>query len=119
MTVNVEKVVIGATNADDRLDGIPVVGEVPKDRPDRFITVERTGGAPQDVRDLPFVTAHAWDKTRQAASETAMLFADILRDLAVTHPSIARVSIESIYNDPDISGYPRYRITAQIVTHDV
>lgn len=118
MTVNVEALIIGALDGHEQIDGIPVVADVPKTRPERFVSVERTGGGREDVRDLPLVTLHAWDRTRYAASQTATVLADLLEGLAFTHPSVARVSIESTYNDPDpASGQARYRVTAQVVTH--
>ncbi|WP_417556243.1 hypothetical protein [Microbacterium sp.] len=115
MTLNIEQAIIDGIDSDDRVD-VPVLGDVPATRPGRFISIERSGGGQADVRDLPLINVHAWDLTRSAAGDTAYAVADVLRDLAITHPSIARVSIESIYYDPDTSGQPRYRITAQAVT---
>jgi len=112
--VNVEGLIVAATNA-----ALPdeMFMEVPADRPTRFYTVERVGGPRRDVRDLPLVAVHAWAGSRWEASEMATGFASFLSSLAVTHPNVARVDIESVYNNPDPdSEHPRYQVNAQIIT---
>lgn len=94
-----------------------VYGEVPESRPSSFITVERVGGGPADVRDLPLVAVQCWAGSRLAASDLAADVAGVLRDLALTHPQVGRVSIESVVNFPDPdSGQARYQVTATLVT---
>lgn len=91
--------------------------EVPARRPKRFITVERVGGDNVDVRDRPIVSVQAWDETRYSASELAAAVAAFTKSLALTHPNVARVIIESIYNNPDpASESPRYQVNASITT---
>lgn len=91
--------------------------EIPKTRPKRFYTVERVGGRQTDVRDRPLVAVQAWANSRWEASEMALLIAGRLKSLAVTHPNVARVDIESIYNNPDpASEHPRYQVNAQFIT---
>ncbi len=119
MSADVEALLIETFKADPALTGVPVEVEVPQNRPKRLITVERTGGAPDRVLDYPIVTIHAWAPTRYTASALARAIVAALRRFEVHHPKVANVSVQSIYNDPDVSESPRYRVTAQIVTHDV
>lgn len=44
---------------------------VPKDRPDRFVTVERTGGAVENLVDYPTVAIQTWAQTQAEAEEDA------------------------------------------------
>ncbi|QIK63201.1 hypothetical protein G7068_08325 [Leucobacter viscericola] len=50
--------------------------DVPPERPDRFIRVERTGGAPKLAHDVVKVTFHCWAETREA---TAILASETMR----------------------------------------
>ena len=91
--------------------------EIPTTRPRRFYTVERVGGRQTDVRDRPLVAVHAWAGSRWDASEMALLVVPHLKSLALTHPNVARVDIESVYNNPDpASEHPRYQVNAQFIT---
>lgn len=119
MSANIEAMLREAFLADPALAGVPIKVKVPKDRNLRFITVERTGGAPDRVLDYPIVTMHAWAPTRYTASQLALAIVAALRRFEVDNSKVAGVNIQSIYNDPDISGAQRYRVTAQIVTHDI
>lgn len=115
MTVNIEALLVGALNA---VGSLPeVFAEVPSTRPAQFITVERVGGGYEDVRDLPMVVVQCWAGSRFEASEIAAVVARALRNLAYTHPQVARVGIESIVNFPDPdSKQARYQVTATLVT---
>ena len=44
---------------------------VPKDRPQRFVTVERTGGGVENMVDYPLVAVQAWAQTQAEAEEDA------------------------------------------------
>lgn len=50
--------------------------DVPAERPERFIRVERTGGAPNLVHDVVKLTFHCWAETREA---TAILASETMR----------------------------------------
>lgn len=115
MTVNVEALLVGALNASG---GLPAAyAEVPSERPEAFITVERVGGGYADVRDLPMVAVQCWEQSRFEASELAASVASELRSLAHVHPQVGRVNIESIINFPDPdSKQARYQVTATLVT---
>ena len=44
---------------------------VPKDRPKRFVTVERTGGGVENMVDYPLVAVQTWAQTQAEAEEDA------------------------------------------------
>lgn len=44
---------------------------VPKDRPSRFVTVERTGGGVADMVDYPLVAIQTWAETQAEAEQDA------------------------------------------------
>lgn len=47
----------------------------PMSRPERFVTVERTSGAPMNLVDHPTIAVQAWAKTDAEAEEDAMAIA--------------------------------------------
>ncbi len=115
--MNIEGLLVAAYSAADELDGFPASTNVPANRPERFITVERVGGVTELVRDIPLVAVQVWAESRWVASETARTVADVTRALAVTRPNVARVEISSTYNNPDPeSEHPRYQVNAQLIT---
>lgn len=113
--MNVETLLVQAFNAQP---GIPeAFMDVPNPRPPKFLTVERVGGDQADVRDRPIVSVQVWDESRWKASETALIIADFLRGLALIHPNVARVTVESVYNNPDPdSEQPRYQVNTSMTT---
>lgn len=44
---------------------------VPKDRPERFVTVERTGGGVENMVDYPLIAVQTWAQTQAEAEEDA------------------------------------------------
>jgi hypothetical protein len=51
---------------------------VPSERPDRFVTVERTGGGAGDLIDHPTVTLQFWALTHAQAEEDALAVRDLI-----------------------------------------
>lgn len=107
----------------DWLNDHPNVGaeafmDVPATRPQHFITVERVGGGEGPVTGIPVLAIQRWAEHRFEASQGAIDLSRILPQL-ITHPKIARVVVESVYNFPDPdSGQARYQLTVEVVTHD-
>lgn len=91
--------------------GVPVSGQVPAQRPPRFITVERTGGNRTHLWDSPMFAVQAWAATEAEASALADEVADaILRwqlDAAVAYADVRSVYA---FPDPD-SRVPRFQLT--------
>lgn len=94
---------------------VAVFREVPRDRPDSFVTVERTGGALNElVRDSALLAVQAWAATPKAARELAYQCRDALT-CAVERDSVFSVSVTSLYNDADTdSGSPRYQLVCTV-----
>lgn len=94
---------------------VPVSASVPKNRPDRFVTVERTGGPLDAFRDLPQFAVQAWGKSVVDASSLADEVRQALPDL-INLPNVADVTIGSTYNYPDPdSGQARYQTVFDLV----
>ena len=89
--------------------GVTAYGGVPADRPNRFVTVERTGGAVTTFRDFPTLAVQTWAQSAAAAAALADTIRHALPGLTSVE-QIARVEIGSTYNWPDpLSGQPRYQ----------
>lgn len=106
---NVEALLVGSLNlkADFQAlkhpsdPNIQAFMEVPADRPRRFVTVERVGGAEINLVDRPRLAVQFWAESRYQASEGARLLALILERLAATVPQLGRCKVEAFYNFPD------------------
>lgn len=97
--------------------GITWYGDVPKDRPRRFGTVERTGGGVSDVViDSPAVALQLWGTSRDDAKALAYAAKDALSAFRY-EPGIRKVKVETLYNFPDEQGnQARYQIVAHFKT---
>lgn len=95
--------------------GVPVSASVPKDRPTRFVTVERVGGRLDQFRDLPQFAVQAWGTSTSDASSLA----DNVRVALValtSLPHVAKVNIGGTYNYPDPdSSQARYQTVCDLV----
>lgn len=95
----------------------PAFMGVPADRPQVFVTFERTGGPNERFRDRPIVAVQWWGESRYAASEAALDGVELLRRFAIEHPKVGRVGVAGPYNFPDPNaGHPRYQAVATFVT---
>lgn len=113
MSVAAEVRVIGWLNGTGSI-GAPTSGDVPADRPDEFLTVERVGGARGDVVETPIIAVQAWSTSRVNAEALAGQAADSLEAM-VALSDVADVEVQSIINDPDPdSQQARFQVTAQL-----
>ncbi|QAB17483.1 hypothetical protein Leucomu_05705 [Leucobacter muris] len=87
---------------------------VPRERPERFIEVERTGGASGLASDDAQMTFRCWAESRAAAaafaSETERLVM-LARTLAGRPVGRKTVIASSVYLPDPISGADRYQFT--------
>lgn len=114
--INIEKALISWLNS-HRVGDLQAYLDIPSSRPQRFITVERVGGATDTHLDRPLVSLQVWGTTRTDASDTAVLVRDALLIFAIDTPSVGGVDMQSLINNPDPdSGQARYQITVQFVT---
>lgn len=91
----------------------PVSGDMPKVRPDSFITVDRTGGPRTAmVLDSAVILIEVYHKTsRVTASQMANYIADQVSQLPVYAESITGATVNSLVNLDDIIGeYSRYQL---------
>lgn len=100
--------------------GHKAYANVPRKRPETFVTVERTGGGFDSVIiDRPTVAVQMWAPSRLAASELAYAVRDnILKMNELV--GISKVSLNALYNFPDAdSGTNRYQAVFDFVTTEV
>lgn len=90
-----------------------VHGDIPKTRPDKFITVDRTGGPRESmVLDRSEILVEVYDKnSRLEASEKANQIADLAHELLAYNDDITRAKVNSVVNLADtINQYSRYQV---------
>ncbi|HIW77049.1 MULTISPECIES: hypothetical protein [Gordonibacter] len=97
--------------------GVLAQPDVPRKRPDRFITVERTGGPLENVViDRATVAVQCWAASRYEASALAAR-ADAALASFSQEPGVTAVKRQSLYNFPDpTSGLARYQLVVEITT---
>lgn len=99
---------------------VPVHVSVPADRPSRFITVERDGGAwNSPITDIPSVTFTAWGTSRSDAYALCAQMDEAIRESTSEH-GIARVEPDTTcVHYPDVeSGTERYESGYYITTYE-
>ncbi len=112
---NVEAIVISWLN--DSVADYPASSDTPKNLPDKFILVERTGGGREALLgDAAEVLIEVYDKkSRYDCSEIANYIADHIIQLAEQHQDITRASVNSIVSlDDTDKQYHRYQIYCDI-----
>lgn len=94
-----------------RFPGTSVSNRVPETRPQRFITVERTGGQRTHLWDSPMFAVQAWAATEAEASALADEVANAILDWQLD-PIVAYSDVRSVYAFPDPdSRVPRFQLT--------
>lgn len=84
-----------------RSTGVPAYADVPRERPERFITVERTGGGASDGLDHPELAVQAWGPTNREAWLLMALADDEMRHLPMRCRDVMGVERESLAHWPD------------------
>lgn len=93
------------------LEGTAVSNRVPEHRPQRFITVERTGGPRTHLWDSPMFAVQAWAPTEVEASALADEVAVAILDWQASS-IVAYSDVRSVYAFPDPdSRVPRFQLT--------
>ena len=113
--INIEEIVIGFLDA-NKPSGWQVFGDMPKERPEAFILVDRTGG-PREfvVQDRAEILIEVYHKdSRESASDQANVIADIIKNLEVLEP-VMRAKVTSLVKLEDLLGqYWRYQIYCDV-----
>lgn len=88
----------------------PATAIVPSPRPERLITVERTGGGIENQLDHPTVAVQSWAPTFEEAEALATQVDAAMRDMPFGDDSVFGVEATTFqrWADPD-SGSPRYQ----------
>jgi hypothetical protein len=90
---------------------VPISGQVPAQRPPRFITVERVGGERTHLWDHPLLAVQVWAQTQADAVALADRVAALLMDWQM-QPYVASADVQSVYAFPDPdSRVARFQIT--------
>ena len=106
-----EALLIQALNESPLLAGVGVYGSIPGTRPERFVTVERTGGQVGGLVDYPAFAVQCWGESRAEAAALASRATQALQSL-VSYPQVASISVDALYNFPDPdSRQARYQLT--------
>ena len=95
----------------------PVSGDIPKTRPDTFITVDRTGGPREAmVLDRAEILIEVYDKnSRLTCSDKANAIADAVPQLPGYHVNITGARVNSVVNLPDlIAQFNRYQVYVDV-----
>ena len=97
--------------------GCPCYTLVPADRPDRFVTVERTGGSCGAVLDRPSLAIQCWAPTAVDAARLADTLSTVVLPSVYELPDVGYFSVDSLYAYPLDERQPRYQLTASAVVH--
>lgn len=97
--------------------GVPCHPTVPADRPERFVTVERTGGTRGAFLNKPNVAIQSWAPTEQEASELADEVDAVMEALPYGSSGVTKVDRGEPYPFPSIEKIPRYQALYSLVTH--
>lgn len=93
--------------------------QVPDSRPEKFVTVERTGGKIDAFSDSPTFAVQAWAQTKAEAADLAEKVAAVIDSWPQTNPAVADATVESMYDfaDPD-SRSQRFQLTVHAVIYN-
>lgn len=101
----------------EALEDATVAADVPRDRGERLVTIERTGGEATNRLDHPTVAIQSWCSRRADAAALAKEVDEAMADMPLHDPTVAGVERTSLSNwpDPD-SDSARYQGVYQITT---
>lgn len=111
---NPEALLISWGNSTGLLDA-PFSVNVPTDRPERFFTVERTGGGSSFYQDRPLLAVQAWAPSRADASRLIYDFEQAAWNELQYHDQVARFTVNAIVNFPAANDQPRYQALIELV----
>ena len=95
--------------------GFKTFVEVPKERPDEFITVELTGTVGKRFARSCFIDIQSWAQTRKDAEALSELVEDAIYELD-EHPNIFNPMATGTYRFPDPdSNQSRYQTNLELM----
>ncbi|MCL2492508.1 MAG: hypothetical protein FWF33_00490 [Clostridiales bacterium] len=97
--MNIEAEIINYLES--RVD-VPVYADVPEERPESFVTVERVGGSISNhVIDTANIAVQSWADTRYNASELADRVDTAILSMPAAIGGVTRIRRDTVYNFPD------------------
>lgn len=100
---------------DGRFDGIPAFGQNPKDRPDRFLQVQRFGGKVGRFWDEAYLAVRVWAPSMTEADQMAVRIATTMEHKLPYEPRVALADVTQVIpysGDPKSVGV--YQITLNL-----
>lgn len=99
--------------------GISAFYDVPAERPESFVVVERTGGDLSNrVVESAVFDMQCWSSIRALAAQYANNIRNVLLDIT-TLENVSYINITSFFRDKDLeSGTPRYHIVFELIFND-
>lgn len=95
---------------------VPVSSEIPIERPERMVCVQRSGGPRDECFDYPEITLLCWGATDAEASGLAISAAHALSEAAESHPLLSSSEMDTMSRDEwSTNGAARYRVVIQQV----
>lgn len=105
--MNAELVIYEYLKAHD----VKVFVEIPANRPDRFVTIERVGGSARSpVLDQALIAVQCWGTTRLDASQLACQVDALIRNADLDLREVCHVARTGFTHYPDLSGHERYQL---------
>lgn len=88
---------------------VPVSGDVPNPKPERFVTLEQTGSRTENHIYHPTLAVQAWAETRAEAGELNELVKAAMLE-AISQPRISNCQLDTDYYFPELEmQHPRYQ----------
>ena len=113
--MSAETIIIAYLSGELASFGIPVSGDVPTPRPERFVTVEKTGSSEKDRITQATLAIQSWGKSR-AEADSLNEQVKALLSRAVTRPDIMRCHLQTDYNYTDTTtNRARYQAVYNVV----
>lgn len=110
--MSIEEFLIGYLGA--HIDA-PVSGDVPSTRPERFVTLEKTGSGHKDHIHRADIAVQSWAGSRSEASALNELVIAAM-EMANAEPEISRCALTNDYNFPELeTKSPRYQAVFEVV----
>lgn len=109
----IEEFIIGYLNR--TLSDVVAYGDVPSPVPDRFVTVEQTGGYDEDKVRFATIAVQSWEMTRAEAAE---LNEEVIAamEAMISEDEISKCSLDNSYNFTDLTRKkPRYQAVFSVV----
>lgn len=94
---------------------VPVSADVPRERPDAFVTVERSGGGDSETVGTAVLTVQAWSRDRAELEQLVDSVSAALLGMRYTRDRIGRVEVQrSYYPEQVTQTWPRYVLTCTL-----